>query len=221
MGEVLVLVGRETAAVDPEAAAEADAHRLGGGGPVEGGRDRGAPVDDDRVAVVVADVPAADVEGLLAVLGAAVDATEEERGARVVLEGGDPAGEDVAEHRGVERVARGAGVEPVDGRTHPGELGAGSVQVGLLGREDGVRGRWGGRRGHGGTASCRRGGSGAGVLGRAHTGEPMMVHRERTTPVRRRGSPTAGCGRARRADLHEIFTPCSRRSRTTAPRFDT
>ena len=77
-GEALVLVGREPAAVDAEAAAQLDAHRLGGGGPVERRGDRGAPVDDDRVAVVVADVPAPDVEGLLAVLGAHVDPAEEQ-----------------------------------------------------------------------------------------------------------------------------------------------
>ena len=53
-GEALVLVGREPAAVDAEPPTQLDAHRLGGRGPVERRGDRGAPVDDDRVAAVVA-----------------------------------------------------------------------------------------------------------------------------------------------------------------------
>ena len=48
-----------------------DAHRLGAAGAVERQADRGPPVDDHRVADLVADVATADVEALaLGVLGA-------------------------------------------------------------------------------------------------------------------------------------------------------
>ena len=64
--QVLVLVGRQPAAVEAEAAAAGDAHRLGPRGPVEGAGEVRAPVDDERVARLVVDVPAADVPGLVA-----------------------------------------------------------------------------------------------------------------------------------------------------------
>ena len=130
--EAFVLVGREAAAVDAEAAPQLHAHRLGGGGPVEGRRDGGAPVDDHRVAAVVADVPAPDVEGLLAVLGARVDPAEEQGGARVVLQRGDPAGQHPAEQLAGPGVRGLGGVEPVGGLAHPAQLVAGVVEVGLL-----------------------------------------------------------------------------------------
>ena len=62
LAQVLVLEGGEASAVDAEPAPQHDVHRLGGRRPVEGGRDRGPPVDDDRVARLVGDVAAADVE---------------------------------------------------------------------------------------------------------------------------------------------------------------
>ena len=181
-GEVLVLVGGEAAAVDAEAAPQLHAHRLGGGGPVERRGDRGPPVDDHRVAVVVADVPAPDVERLLAVLGAHVDPAEEQGGARVVLQRGDPAGEHLPEQLAGPGVGGLLRLEPVGGLPHPTQVVAGVVEVGLLAGEHvvggdrglgggGVRRCWGsgvgGRRGHGGSASLVRVGS--------HTGEPMMV----------------------------------------------
>ena len=134
-GEALVLVGREPAAVDAEPAAQLDAHRLGRGGAVERGGDGGPPVDDDRVAAVVGDVPAPDVEGLVAVVGAGVDPAEEQGRARVVLQRGDAAGEHVAEQLAGVRVAGLGGVEPVGGLAHPAQLVAGVVEVGLLAGE--------------------------------------------------------------------------------------
>ena len=113
----------------------------------------GAPVDDDGVAAVVRDVPAPDVEGLVAVVGAGVDPAEEQGGARVVLERGDPAGEHVAEQVAGVRVAGLGGVEAVGGLAHPAQLVAGVVEVGLLAGEDVGGGGVGGRRGHGGSAS--------------------------------------------------------------------
>ena len=53
--------GRAAAAQD---AAAQHAHRLGRGRAVEGGGGRGAPVDDERLVVVVADAEAADVADL-------------------------------------------------------------------------------------------------------------------------------------------------------------
>ena len=66
--EVLVLVGGEPAVVHAEPAPEPHPHRLPARGPVERAGQLGAPVDDDRVAQLVVDVPPADVPALLAVL---------------------------------------------------------------------------------------------------------------------------------------------------------
>ena len=120
--------------------------------PVEGGGDGRAPVDDDRVAAVVGDVAAPDVERLGAVVGDGVDAPEEERGPRVVLQGRDAAGEDAAEARWSTRRSPWR-VEPVGGLRASAQLVAGVVEVGLLAGEDvGGRGVVG-RRGHGGSTS--------------------------------------------------------------------
>jgi len=62
--EVLVLVGGQPAPVDPEPPSQADAHRFGPRRAVEGAGEVGAPVDDDRVAVLVVDVPSTDVPPL-------------------------------------------------------------------------------------------------------------------------------------------------------------
>ncbi len=83
--------------VDAEPSAQLDAHRVGRGGAVEGGRDRCPPVDDDGVPAVVGDVPTPDVERLDGVGGANVDAAEEQRGARVVGERRHSPGEDASE----------------------------------------------------------------------------------------------------------------------------
>ena len=67
----LVLVGGHLAVLEAEAAAQLDAHRLGPAGAVERQADPGPPVDDHRVADLVADVPPADVEALAVRVGVA------------------------------------------------------------------------------------------------------------------------------------------------------
>ena len=61
-------------------AAAHEAHRRPTGRPVEGLGDRRPPVDDDGLLLVVGHREAADVEGVAALAGAAVDAAEHERG---------------------------------------------------------------------------------------------------------------------------------------------
>ena len=58
----LVLVRRQPAVLEAVPPAQPDAHRLGAAGPVERQADRGPPVDHHRLAGLVGDVPAADVE---------------------------------------------------------------------------------------------------------------------------------------------------------------
>ena len=60
--EVLVLVGGQLPAGEPEPAPEGQPHRLGGAGPVERPGHRGPPVDHDRPPVRIVHVPPADVE---------------------------------------------------------------------------------------------------------------------------------------------------------------
>jgi len=82
--EAFVLIGREPAVRVPEPSAGCDALRVARAGPVERDGDRSAPVDHQRVAVVVGDVAATDVEALVAVLacGLVVQPAEEQRGGR-------------------------------------------------------------------------------------------------------------------------------------------
>ena len=142
LAQVLVLEGGEATAVDAEPAPQHDVHRLERRGPVERGRDRGAPVDDDGVARLVGDVPSADVELLgRPVGGVDVDAAEEEGRARVVLQRGDAPRQHPAEHLAGDRVARLRRVERLGEPTHPGQLLAGVVEVGLLPCEFGVEPR--------------------------------------------------------------------------------
>ena len=70
----------ELAARHHEPAAPAQPERVGRGGPVEGRRHAGPPVDDDRLAALVLDVAAADVPGGTGPAGRAllVDAPEGE-----------------------------------------------------------------------------------------------------------------------------------------------
>jgi len=92
--EVLVLVRRQLPVMEAEAAPQSHAHPVGGGGPVERPGDRRPPVDDDRIPIVVADVAAADVERLDAVVHRAfrvpVGAPEERRRVRVGAQGAQP-----------------------------------------------------------------------------------------------------------------------------------
>jgi hypothetical protein len=60
--ELLVFEGGQVAAGEPEPAAQREPHRMGPAGAVERPGDRGAPVDDDRVAGRVMHVPPSDVE---------------------------------------------------------------------------------------------------------------------------------------------------------------
>ena len=64
-----------------------DAERVGAGRPVERGGDRSPPVDDDRVVVVVLDVPPAEVPPLGRPVLDHVDAPEEVSGARAAQVG--------------------------------------------------------------------------------------------------------------------------------------
>src|SRR5438093_1129103 len=88
VGEVLVLVRGDVAARVAEATAQRDVQGVLLRRPVERLRDRGPPVDDHGVAVVVVHVPAPDIEPLtlraLGLVGArgvqVVEAAEEQRG---------------------------------------------------------------------------------------------------------------------------------------------
>ena len=64
LAEQLVLEPEQLAALDGEVAAAGEAHRLTAGRPVERLGDRRPPVDHDRLAVLVGDGEAADVEAL-------------------------------------------------------------------------------------------------------------------------------------------------------------
>jgi hypothetical protein len=88
--EVLVLVRGEQSRREAEPAAQSDAHALERRGAVEAPRDRGPPVDDDRIAGLVAHMAAADVQDLRcrgAVVRVAVGPSEERRCRRVGGEG--------------------------------------------------------------------------------------------------------------------------------------
>ena len=156
--QVLVLVRRDPAALEPEPPSQRDVHGLAAGGPVERRRHVGPPVDDDRVALVVVHVAAADVEPLVAVLAGPgqVEPAEEQRRLGVVGEGLHPLvqrGREVRLRDGVTA----AGVQREGGVAHRGQVGAGGGEVGLLGGQRGVGGGGGGGRGGGlrlGGMSC-------------------------------------------------------------------
>jgi hypothetical protein len=170
---VLVLERREPAAVDTEPAPQHDVHRVGGGGPVEGSRHRGAPVDDDGVAHRVGDVPTADVQHLFRAAGRVeVDATEEEGRARVVGQRRDAPGEHPAQHLTRDRVTRPARVERLRRGAHPGQLGTRVVEVGLLERE--LRGGRG-AGGHDGAPRARRVGANATAYARDAAVDSLIV----------------------------------------------
>ena len=141
--EVLVLVGGQFAALDAESSPQADAHGLGGRGPVERRRNRCAPVDDERVAVLVGDVSAPDVELFLVGRGlrrvGVVDATEEEGCRRVVGQGRHAPGKRRAEGLTADGVARLRRIQGQCRLPHPGEVGARPGEVFAFVGEDGVR----------------------------------------------------------------------------------
>ena len=127
----LVLVRRDPPVLDAEPAAPLDAHRVGPAGPVEGAGDVGPPVDDDRVAALVGDVPAADVPALAA---GVVGAAEEQRGRRVVDERGGAAVQRGREVLGGDPVAA-LHLQGEGALAHPGQVAAGVGQVLLLAGE--------------------------------------------------------------------------------------
>jgi hypothetical protein len=128
--QVLVLVRRDLAALEAEAASQRDVHRLGPGGPVEGGRHVGPPVDDDRVAAVVVDMATPDVEALGG--SREVQPAEEQRRVRLVDQG------EGALVQGGRQVGLGHGVATtgVEGEgllPHACQVGAGCSEVRALG----------------------------------------------------------------------------------------
>jgi hypothetical protein len=150
--EELVLVAGELAAGEPEPAAADQALRIAGAGPVERPAHGRPPVDDHRGAGAVADVPAADVEGLGRAVGGAgggggVGAAEEGRDAGVGGQGAQPLGAGGTEPLGGPGVDTGVD-DGGGGGAHPGEAVVCEGQVRALGSEDGVgRGGGGGRVG--------------------------------------------------------------------------
>src|SRR3954471_22256767 len=79
--EVLLLIAGEHSMREAEPSPERDTHWHGRTRSVERAGDAGPPVDDDRVALGVTDMPPADVEALLAILvdvSTPVDAAEEQ-----------------------------------------------------------------------------------------------------------------------------------------------
>jgi hypothetical protein len=81
-------------------------------------------------------VPAADVQALAADIGCVgqiVDPAEEQRHGRVVGQRLAALGECGLEELPADPVARGGGVEALGAGPHPGQRGAGLLEVGLLG----------------------------------------------------------------------------------------
>lgn len=147
VGQRLVLVAGQLTAREAEAAAAGHALRIGGAGLVERPAHRRPPVDDHRVADGVADVPAADVEGLARRPGPhGVGASEERRDPGVGGEGAQPLRAGGAETLGGPGVDAGVG-DGGAGGAHLGEAVRGAQQVGALGGQHGVGG--GGPRGGG------------------------------------------------------------------------
>jgi hypothetical protein len=101
---------------------------------VEGCRELGPPVDDDRVTAIVVDVTAADIPALGAVFGVVeVEATEEERGGRVVGERLDPSMQgDGEEFRGDLVAADRVVPQRFSLGTHPRQLGPCVVEIALF-----------------------------------------------------------------------------------------
>ena len=161
----LVLVGGHLAVLVAEAPAQVDAHRLGLAGPVERQADPGPPVDDHRVADLVADVPPADVEALAAVVDVAVDGdrgvgvvepAEEQRHRRVVGQCLHPLHDRGLEVLLADPVAGRGGVEGGGAVTHPGQRGPGCGEVVAFGRQVGVGGHAGTSQVMGGRVTLHR-----------------------------------------------------------------
>jgi hypothetical protein len=139
--QVLVLVRRQLAVLEPEPPAQLHAHRHGLAGAVERAGDVGAPVDDHRVAPIVGDVPAADVEPLAApvrVVEGVVEPPEEQRDLRVVLELLHASPQGVLQHLLRHPVAGCAEVERRRTRAHAGQACTGGLEVTPFGVDAGA-----------------------------------------------------------------------------------
>src|SRR5262249_26143615 len=122
-------------------------------GAVERPGDVRPPVHDHRVAALVGDVPAADVEPLTTpvrvVLGV-VETAEEQRDLRVVLALSHRQPDGGLEHLLRDPVARGAAIERSGALPHPGQARPGGLEVTAFeldgaGRHD-TSCRWAGKR---------------------------------------------------------------------------
>ena len=139
--EMLILERGERPGVEAEAPPQPNAHPLGRCGPIEATRDRRTPVDDDRIAVRVADVAPPDVQDLDTRchdagnrVAVAVDAPEERGRVRVGTQRSEPLGAQSAQ-----RLA-GKFVDPVvgDGRgagRHLGQAAARDLEVVAFGEQ--------------------------------------------------------------------------------------
>ena len=130
--EVLVLEGRQLAVVEAEPAAQPHAHPVGRRGPVERPRDRGAPVDDDRVAALSRTWRRPMWNDLdAAVLGVAVGAAEERRCVGVGGQRGEPFGAHPAEAVAGQLVDAVVG-DPVGGLLHRAQAARPQGRGGLV-----------------------------------------------------------------------------------------
>ena len=109
-------------------------HRGGARRAVERGRHPGAPVDDERITVLIVDVPAPDMPTLAAVH---VEPAKEERAAGVVAQGLSPVIEGAREVRGREGVPR-CDLDRLGAFAHARQGGAGCGEVGPFSGEFGV-----------------------------------------------------------------------------------
>ena len=149
--EVLVEIGRDLAVVEREPTAKRDAERVDRGRPIEGRRDRRAPVDDDRIVTVVLDVASSDVPAI----GLVVDPPEEVTGTRI-RQIGECVGDRHLDVLLGDLVGRSLGIDPREPFDHAVARGAREPEMGALLRQ--VREQitveivvWGG--GHRGTTS--------------------------------------------------------------------
>jgi len=156
--EQFVFDPEEIAALDDEMAPPRKTHRLAPGRSVERLRDRSTPVDHHRLAILVCDRKAADVErfGLVGSLGEAIDPAEHERGiaeVEVFEPLHDRFVERIALETGLKRAAEVGFVHVADaqrGRAAGDQALVGVVDVGLFVGEIGML------LGHNGAQKCYR-----------------------------------------------------------------
>jgi hypothetical protein len=134
--EPLVFVGGQVAAVIAEPAAAGDVHRVRGAGLIERPGDRSPPVDHQRAAAVVVDVPAPDVDdaGQVVVRGA-VETAEEQGRAGVVGERLHPLVQQRLQDLLGDPVAGGVGGKRLGVFSHRAQRGSGGGEVCAFGGE--------------------------------------------------------------------------------------